>query len=167
MTLILHTSIVHLSLLCGFDILACINSEFLNVWIFKYITVVMRSKARNIFARSNNGILGLNPTGDTDACVHFFLFFCCSMLPCDGLIPVQGVYQLSVSGIRIKDLQRSIGRIHYMPNTANMTNISIVTTYYQLLSFLGHNPIKPTYKESCFIQTSYKRNQQTAIKINV
>jgi hypothetical protein len=178
MTLRLHTSIVLLSLLCGFDILACINSEFLNVWIFKQITVAVRSKAWNVFARSNNGIVDLNPTGDMDACVSFRV---CVVLCClatgwstsKNLPTFCKIHNFSPPpphththkhkyprGIRINDPQRSIGRRHYAPPTANMTDNSIVTIYYQLLSFLAHYRIKPTNKVSCFVQTTYKRNQQ-------
>jgi hypothetical protein len=38
------------------------------------ITVAARSKARTVFARSNTGIVGSNPTQGMDACLHLFCF---------------------------------------------------------------------------------------------
>jgi hypothetical protein len=36
------------------------------------ITVAARSKARNVFARSNTEIMGSNPTQSMDICLHLF-----------------------------------------------------------------------------------------------
>jgi hypothetical protein len=49
--------------------------RYMNV---KPITVVARSKARTIFARSNTGIVCSNPPRDMDICVRLFCL-CCSM----------------------------------------------------------------------------------------
>jgi hypothetical protein len=45
------------------------------------ITVAARSKAWTVFALSNTGIMGSNPTWDTDVCVR--LFYVCAVL-CAG-----------------------------------------------------------------------------------
>jgi hypothetical protein len=44
-------------------------------------TVAPRSKARTVFARSNAGILGSNPTRGMDACVRLF---CVCVVLCVG-----------------------------------------------------------------------------------
>jgi hypothetical protein len=49
------------------------------------ITVVERSKAWNIFAGSNTGIMGSNPTQGMDVCLCLFCVFL-RWWPCDGLI---------------------------------------------------------------------------------
>jgi hypothetical protein len=36
-----------------------------------------RSEAWNVFARSNTGIVGSNPTTGRDVCLKFFLCLCC------------------------------------------------------------------------------------------
>jgi hypothetical protein len=50
--------------------------EYVNLYIhlatFMPITVAARSKARNVFARSNAGIVGANPTRGMDVCVRLF-----------------------------------------------------------------------------------------------
>jgi hypothetical protein len=39
--------------------------------------VAARSKARNVFARSNAGIVGSNPTQGMNVCVYYvFVLFC-------------------------------------------------------------------------------------------
>jgi hypothetical protein len=58
------------------------------------ITVAAQSKARNIFARSNTEVVGLNPTWGKDVCVR--LFCVCAVLYAGSCIatgcsPVQGV----------------------------------------------------------------------------
>jgi hypothetical protein len=47
----------------------------------KPITVAVRSKARNVFARSNTGIVGSNSTKGMDVCVHIF---CVRVVLCAG-----------------------------------------------------------------------------------
>jgi hypothetical protein len=44
---------------------------------------------RTVFARSNTGIVGSNPTRDMDVCKHLFCVcvVLCRQRPCDGLIP--------------------------------------------------------------------------------
>jgi hypothetical protein len=53
------------------------------------ITVAVRSKAINVFARSNAGIMDSNPTQGTDVCVRLFCLYysVCRQRPWDGLIP--------------------------------------------------------------------------------
>jgi hypothetical protein len=58
------------------------------------ITVIARSKACNVFARSNTGIVGSNPTQGMDVCV--LLFFVCVVLCVGsslamGWSPAQGI----------------------------------------------------------------------------
>jgi hypothetical protein len=36
------------------------------------VTVAARSKARTVFARSNSGVMGSNPTQSMDVCVRLF-----------------------------------------------------------------------------------------------
>jgi hypothetical protein len=44
------------------------------------ITMVVRSKARTVFAPSNAGIVGANPARGMDVCARFFfLCLCCSV----------------------------------------------------------------------------------------
>jgi hypothetical protein len=54
------------------------------------ITVSSRSKAWNVFARSNAGIVGSNPTRDMDVCLRLFCVCVCSDLA-KGWFSVQGV----------------------------------------------------------------------------
>jgi hypothetical protein len=68
---------------------------FLKVeFIGEPITVAVRSKAWTVFARSNTGIVGSNPTQGMDVCV---LLFCVRVVLCigndlaTGWSPVQGV----------------------------------------------------------------------------
>jgi hypothetical protein len=46
---------------------------------FKPITVAARSKTRTVFARSNTGVVGSNPTRGMDVCVRLF---CVCLLLC-------------------------------------------------------------------------------------
>jgi hypothetical protein len=46
------------------------------------ITVAARSKARNVFVRSNTEIVGSNPTQGTDIYVYYTFVFSCV---CSGL----------------------------------------------------------------------------------
>jgi hypothetical protein len=41
------------------------------------ITVAAQSKARNVFARWNTGIMGLNPTQDMDICFYSVFVLSC------------------------------------------------------------------------------------------
>jgi hypothetical protein len=50
------------------------------------ITVAARSKAWNVFAHSNTGIVGSNPIQGMDVCLRLF-FVCVRSRLCDGLIP--------------------------------------------------------------------------------
>jgi hypothetical protein len=54
---------------------------------FRSITVTARSKARTVFARSNTGVVGSNPTRCIDICVCVFIL--CSLST--GFIPFQRV----------------------------------------------------------------------------
>jgi hypothetical protein len=57
------------------------------------ITVAARSEAWTVFARSNTGIMGSNPTWGTDVCVHLFcvcVALCVGSGPDMGWSPVQG-----------------------------------------------------------------------------
>jgi hypothetical protein len=64
-------------------------------YIFNFpITVAARSKAWTVFARSNNGIMGLNPTRGMDVCLHLFcvcIVLCVGSSLTRGWSPVQGV----------------------------------------------------------------------------
>jgi hypothetical protein len=40
--------------------------------LYEPITVAVLTKAKNIFARSNTGIVGSNPTRGIDVCMQFF-----------------------------------------------------------------------------------------------
>jgi hypothetical protein len=64
------------------DLLATVDTEpeTLPIYILttRSITVAERSKARTVFARSNTGIVGSNPTRGMDVCVRLFCL-CCSV----------------------------------------------------------------------------------------
>jgi hypothetical protein len=47
---------------------------------WRAITVTAQSKAWNVFARPNAGIVGSNPTQGMDVCLHYFVF----VLSCVG-----------------------------------------------------------------------------------
>jgi hypothetical protein len=64
----------------------------------KPITVAAQSKAWPVFARSNTGVAGSNPTGGMDVCLRLFCVCACSSLA-TGWSPVQGVL-LTVLGLR-------------------------------------------------------------------
>jgi hypothetical protein len=73
-------------------------------WGGEPITVAARSKAWTVFARSNTGDVGSNPTQGMDVCVR--LFCVCAVLCvgsgfATGLSPLQGVLP---TGYRIKKL---------------------------------------------------------------
>jgi hypothetical protein len=53
------------------------------------ITVAARSKALNVFARSNTGVVGSNPTQGTDVCVYSLFVLGGGLVT--GWSPVQGV----------------------------------------------------------------------------
>jgi hypothetical protein len=57
------------------------------------ITVAVRSKVRNVFARSNTGIVDSNPTRGTVLRMSFYSVpvVLCIERPCEWLIPVQGI----------------------------------------------------------------------------
>jgi hypothetical protein len=57
--------------------------------MYQPITVVARSKAWNVFARSNTGIVGSNPTKGMDVCVYFV--FVLGYGFATGLSPIQAV----------------------------------------------------------------------------
>jgi hypothetical protein len=67
---------------------------FKDVGLHKRMAVAARSKARIVFAHTNNGIVGSNPTRGMDVCEHLF---CLCVFPCVGSglatvwSPVQGV----------------------------------------------------------------------------
>jgi hypothetical protein len=66
------------------------------------ITVAARSKAWTVFARSNTGIVGSNPTRDTDVCVRLFcvcVVLCAGSGLATGWSPVQKVLA-TVLGLR-------------------------------------------------------------------
>jgi hypothetical protein len=78
------------------------------------ITLAARSKAWTVFARSNAGNAGSNPTQAMDVCVH--LFYVCVVLcvgsgRATGWSPVQGVLP-TVYGLRnwkaVKAQQRAV-----------------------------------------------------------
>jgi hypothetical protein len=49
--------------------------------IIQPITAAVPSKASTVFARSNIGVVGSNPTRDTDVCVRLF---CVCVILCVG-----------------------------------------------------------------------------------
>jgi hypothetical protein len=64
------------------------------VYLRKPTTVAARYKAWTIFARSNTGVVGSNPTQDMDVCVHLFCVYvvlCVGSGLATGWSPVQGV----------------------------------------------------------------------------
>jgi hypothetical protein len=69
-------------------------------------TVAAPSKARTVFARSNDGIVGSNPTRGRDICVRLFRV-CAVLCVSSGLVtgssPVQGVLPTTC---RIKNLKK-------------------------------------------------------------
>jgi hypothetical protein len=89
-------SYVILIILIVFMILStwCLLFDNSVIWLVNYlvaillilpITVAARSKASTVFARSNAGIVGSNPTWGMD--VRLCLFWVCVRYrPCDGLI---------------------------------------------------------------------------------
>jgi hypothetical protein len=48
------------------------GQKLLTLDIREAITVAARSKALNVFARSNTGIMGSNPTGGMNVCLRLF-----------------------------------------------------------------------------------------------
>jgi hypothetical protein len=63
-------------------------------WQGGQITVAAQSKAWTVFARSNTGVVGLNPTRIMDVCVRVFCFcvvLCVGSGLTTGWSPVQGV----------------------------------------------------------------------------
>jgi hypothetical protein len=68
-----------------------------QLWIvfwYRPITVAARSKAWTVFARSNAGIVGLNPTRHMDVCVCLFyvsVVLCVDSGLATGWSPTQGV----------------------------------------------------------------------------
>jgi hypothetical protein len=70
------------------------------------ITVAARSKAWTVFARSNTGIVGSNPTRGMDVCVRLFcvcVVLCVGSGLVKGCSPVQGVLP---TVYRIKELKK-------------------------------------------------------------
>jgi hypothetical protein len=57
------------------------------------ITVAVQSKAWNVFAHLNTGIMGLNPTQGMDICLRYsvFVLSCVGSGLAMGWSPVQGV----------------------------------------------------------------------------
>jgi hypothetical protein len=77
--------------------------------IRKPITVAARSKAWNVFVRSNPGIMGSNPTRGMDVCVRLFCVcdvLCASSVLATGWSPAQGVLP---TVYRIKKLKNGQG----------------------------------------------------------
>jgi hypothetical protein len=63
---------------CSSEILVDIQ---LSTWCYVPITGAARSKAWTVFAHSNTGIVGLNPTRGKNVCVHLF---CVCVVLCVG-----------------------------------------------------------------------------------
>jgi hypothetical protein len=63
---------------------------YIYIYIYKPVTVAVRSKACSVFARSEAGIVGSNPTQTMNVrCVYEFILYLCSVFrkrPCDELI---------------------------------------------------------------------------------
>jgi hypothetical protein len=56
------------------------------------------TKALNVFARANTGIVGSNPTRAMDVCVHFvFVLSCAGSGPATDLMPRPIVYNIHIS----------------------------------------------------------------------
>jgi hypothetical protein len=53
----------------------CSYLNYSTVVVIQPITVAARSKAWTVFARSNTGIVGSNPTQDMDVCMCFYSVF--------------------------------------------------------------------------------------------
>jgi hypothetical protein len=73
---------------------SCISEFPIGIWIPEPITVAALSKSWTIFARSNTGVVGSNPTRGMDVCVCLFCV-CTVLWVGSGLAtvwsPVQGV----------------------------------------------------------------------------
>jgi hypothetical protein len=81
----------------GFQTTQCFSLPINNK--LKPITTAERSKVQNIFAHSNTGIAGMNPTQDMDVCLRLccICFVLCKQRPYDGLVlPSKESYQLSI-----------------------------------------------------------------------
>jgi hypothetical protein len=63
------------------SIIECIRVYYDHLKNGKPITVAARSKACTVFARSNTGIVGSNPTRGTNVCV---LLYCVCVVLCVG-----------------------------------------------------------------------------------
>jgi hypothetical protein len=76
--------------------------ELFDIWplpeFIRAVTVAARSKAWNVFARSNAGIVGSNPTQGMDICLCLFCVCICSGLA-TGWSPIEGVLPI-VLGLR-------------------------------------------------------------------
>jgi hypothetical protein len=53
------------------------------------------SKAWTVFAHSNTGIVGSNPTGGTDVCVHLFCVYVAALWQAD--FPSEESYRLCIN----------------------------------------------------------------------
>jgi hypothetical protein len=76
--------------------------DFTTVWLMLPISVAARAKAWTVFARSNTGIVGSNPTQGMDACVRLLcvcVVLCIGSGLATGWSPVQGVLP-TVYGIK-------------------------------------------------------------------
>jgi hypothetical protein len=58
---------------------------------YTLITVAARSKAWTVFARSNIGIVGSDPTQGMDVCVRLFCVLCAGSGLASGWSPVQWI----------------------------------------------------------------------------
>jgi hypothetical protein len=54
----------------------CTDQINLTNYIFTPVPLAARSKARNVFVRSNTGIVGSNPARGTDVCPRFSVLCC-------------------------------------------------------------------------------------------
>jgi hypothetical protein len=83
-------------------------------------TVAARCEVWNVFARSNNAIVGSNPTQGIDVCVRLFcvcVVLCVSRGLATGWSPVQGV--LPTVKDQETEVKRSVSRMPYAPSGSN------------------------------------------------
>jgi hypothetical protein len=79
------------------------NEFITDMYYDKPITVASRSKACTVFARSNAGIVGSNPTQDMDLCVRLFCFcvvLCVGTCLATGWSPSKESYRLYKKRLR-------------------------------------------------------------------
>jgi hypothetical protein len=105
-----------------------------HTYIYSPITLGARSKAWTVFARSNAGVVGSNPTGGMDVCVRLF---CVWVLLCVGSGLATG-WPLSKESYRLckKDYETEEEARAQQRAVEPLMNEKIKNTYIHIFDFL-------------------------------